>query len=54
MRHSPYKSRTPERVSERARSAPMKSSTPLGDDRFEELIRGGERLLCGGRARRGG
>lgn len=40
MRHSSFKSRTPERAPERARSAPAKSTTPLGDDRFQELIRG--------------
>lgn len=38
MRYPPNKSRTPERT--RSASAPAKSSTPLGDDRFQELIRG--------------
>ena len=38
MRYRPNKSRTPERT--RGLSAPAKSSTPLGEDRFQELIRG--------------
>ncbi len=38
MRYPPNKSRISERP--RGPSAPAKSSTPLGDDRFQELIRG--------------
>lgn len=38
MRYPPSKSRPAERT--RAAPARVKSSTPLGDDRFQELIRG--------------
>ncbi len=38
MRHSNLKRSGPERS--RVTKGPLKSSTPLGDDRFEELIRG--------------
>lgn len=38
MRYPPNKNRPPDRA--RGASAPAKSSTPLGDDRFQELMRG--------------
>lgn len=38
MRFSSPKRPAPERA--RGASAPLKSTTPLGDDRFQELIRG--------------